>query len=137
MIVRTFAVGLLTTAWLLISFPWVSVKWFQDYVQNSPVFAFHLSMKTISREVASATGAEYYSLAIYLFVALGIGMAIAGTVYPVIEDSLLAGCQFLIDKGKEKFARKGSPAERLLRSMPHDVGICTDCKGEYFDGKEQ
>ncbi|QEM66767.1 hypothetical protein FO488_00400 [Geobacter sp. FeAm09] len=93
MIVRTFAVGLLLSAYLMDHFAMIAVKYFQYTLRSSPVTAFWMAINTLSPQSAHISGAEYYSLIIYIFACLGLGMAVAGIVYPFFEIGLTAGFQ--------------------------------------------
>lgn len=107
MTVRTFAVGLLLSAHLLFRFQLTAVAYFQNVAANSPVTAFWLAMNTLSPQEAHVMGAEYYHLAIYIFMCLGTGMAIAGVLYPLIETGLREGLQLgLSSRGPTKIAAK-------------------------------
>jgi hypothetical protein len=94
MIVRTFAAGLLLTAFLMNHFALTAVRYFQ-YVMNAPVTAFWLALNTLSPSVDHITGAEYYYLAIYVLGCLGAGLAVAGVVYPFLESCFVAGLSFI------------------------------------------
>jgi len=83
--VRTIAVGLLTTAYLMANYSVNAVKLYQQFISDSPVMAFGAALKTLSPSVAVMAGVESYNAALIIIAFLGVGMAIAGFIYPVME----------------------------------------------------
>lgn len=80
--IRTFGVGLLVSAALMLKWMPEFIAWFAGYAPHS---ALAPTLRSLSTEALAGSAVSGYAAVIYTLVCCGAGFFIAGVVYPVLE----------------------------------------------------
>ena len=109
MTVRTFAAGLLLGAFFMMK---LSVQFLEWVTSVSPAFAFQIAHRTLADNVAHVAGIGLIMPAAFIACCLGIGFAISGIFYPLVERSLFAflgvgsrSVLLLVERASRRFSR--------------------------------
>lgn len=92
--IRTLAVGLITGAFLIMK---LSISFSNWILAVSPVFAYQAVIRTMSETSALLIGAGVIIPAAYVIFCLGVGLALSGIAYPLLENLF-----FIASKGVTK-----------------------------------
>ena len=80
--IRTFGVGLLVSAALMLKWMPDFIAWFAGYAPHSELVP---TLRSLSTETLAGGAVNGYGPVVYTLICCGAGFFIAGVVYPVLE----------------------------------------------------
>ncbi|MHB8314477.1 MAG: hypothetical protein ACYDCW_02005 [Acidithiobacillus ferrivorans] len=113
--IRAVGVGLLGAGWLAMHYQAEFVFWAGD--GNSPAFRDLAALQSDSPLVAHIIGVGLYFPAIFILGCLGVGLFVAGMVYPFLENTFSTLLEIIGN----------------LLSKPHSVGHLSGAKPHILE----